>query len=108
MHTLFSAISCKRRARAFLSLLRLIILGSWLNLLLILIAPGFVLHYTGARPWITLLVNFIAAIPCVAMLSYGSNQLVQHLGTILGALVSNTLGCVDLSEPLQVFSNRPQ
>lgn len=74
---------------------RAVILGSWINVLLIFVPIGFAMYYSkkvGAVP--IFIVNFVAIIPLAAMLSYATEELALRVGETFGGLLNATFGYV--------------
>ncbi|KAF2473960.1 calcium/proton exchanger [Lindgomyces ingoldianus] len=73
---------------------RAVILGSWINILLVFVPIGFALEYAhihnGAVP--VFIVNFIAIIPLAGMLSYATEELALRVGETLGGLLNASFG----------------
>jgi len=75
---------------------RAVILGSWINVLLIAVPIGFAFYYgkIGGGPWPVFIINFIAIIPLAAMLSYATEELALRVGETLGGLLNASFGYV--------------
>lgn len=75
---------------------RAVLLGSWINVLLIAVPVGFAVYYgkIGGGPWPVFIVNFIAIIPLAAMLSYATEELALRVGETLGGLLNASFGYV--------------
>jgi Ca2+:H+ antiporter len=89
---------------------RAVLLGSWINILLLAVPVGFAVFYgkVGGGPWPVFIINFIAIIPLAAMLSYATEELALRVGETLGGLLNASFGYVssDIKVLLYVyFSN---
>jgi Ca2+:H+ antiporter len=74
---------------------RAVILGSWINVLLVFVPVGFAMYYSKkVGPVPIFIVNFIAIIPLAAMLSYATEELAIRVGETLGGLLNATFGYV--------------
>lgn len=85
---------------------RAVILGSWINVLLVFVPVGFALYYahikSGAVP--IFVVNFIAIIPLAGMLSYATEELALRVGETFGGLLNATFGnAVELIVSIQAL-----
>lgn len=55
--------------------LRTVLLGSWINVLLICVPIGIALHVAEVNPYAAFAVNFVAIIPLAGILSYATEEL---------------------------------
>jgi Ca2+:H+ antiporter len=76
--------------------IRAVLLGSWINVLLLAVPVGFAVFYgkIGGGPWPVFAINFIAIIPLAAMLSYATEELALRVGETLGGLLNASFGFV--------------
>jgi Ca2+:H+ antiporter len=79
--------------------IRFVLLGAWINVLLIFVPVGFVVYYIkdseGHRkvgPVPIFIINFVAIIPLAAMLSNATEELAIRVGETLGGLLNATFG----------------
>jgi hypothetical protein len=74
--------------------LRASILRSPFNILLLATPAGFVVNYTNVSPIAVFFVNFAASIPLSNIIGNAVDDLVKHVGGLLGMLLYMTVGCV--------------
>jgi Ca2+:H+ antiporter len=73
--------------------LRAVLLGSWINVLLLFVPIGFALYYSKkVGPVPIFIVNFVAIIPLAAVLSYATEELAIRVGETFGGLLNATFG----------------
>ena len=72
--------------------LRATLLNSWINILLIAVPVGIIVHYTKVNPVIVFVVNFIGIVPLAAMLSYATEEIALRTGETIGGLLNATFG----------------
>ena len=71
--------------------LRSALTSSWLNLLLPFIPAGFVVNYMRCSPITITSVNFMAMLPCAALIAFSLKEVASRLGDTYGGLLSMTL-----------------
>eukprot|EP00484_Ammonia_sp_Unknown_P001371 CAMPEP_0197021688 /NCGR_PEP_ID=MMETSP1384-20130603/2629_1 /TAXON_ID=29189 /ORGANISM="Ammonia sp." /LENGTH=524 /DNA_ID=CAMNT_0042449575 /DNA_START=167 /DNA_END=1741 /DNA_ORIENTATION=+ len=69
-----------------------LILGSWVNLLLIFCPFGIAAHFADWNPAITFFLNFLGMIPLASILGDATECLADHLGETIGGLLNATFG----------------
>ncbi|KAJ2369884.1 Vacuolar calcium ion transporter [Coemansia sp. RSA 2610] len=74
--------------------IRLSLLSSWINVLLLVIPVGIASHPAHFPDVAVFVLNFFAIVPLAKILGYATEQLSLHLGDVLGALINATLGNV--------------
>ena len=70
----------------------LILLGSWLNVLLVFVPVGIAVDLAGVDKTIVFAMNAIAIVPLAGLLSYATEQIASDLGDTIGALMNVTFG----------------
>merc|ERR1719474_1041727 len=68
------------------------ILGSWVNLLLVFVPFGVISHFTEWEPAIVFFLNFLGMIPIASILGDATECLADHLGETIGGLLNATFG----------------
>lgn len=81
-----------KRKITFMSQIHATILGSWINVLLLIVPVGFAVRYAHINGVAIFVVNFIAIIPLAGMLSYATEELALRVGETLGGLLNATFG----------------
>jgi Ca2+/H+ antiporter len=73
-----------------------VLLGSWINALLLAVPVGFAVFYggVGGGPWLVFVINFIAIIPLAAILSDTTKRLAIRVDQTLGCLLNASFGYV--------------
>ncbi|KAF2459066.1 Sodium/calcium exchanger protein-domain-containing protein [Lineolata rhizophorae] len=69
-----------------------ILLGSWINLLLVAVPAGFACEYAHVEPVATFVVNFAAIVPLAGILAYATEEIALRVGETLGGLLNATFG----------------
>ncbi|KNG47080.1 vacuolar calcium ion transporter /H(+) exchanger [Stemphylium lycopersici] len=72
--------------------IRFVLLGAWINVLLVMVPVGFAVYYARLDPVPVFIINFIAIIPLAAMLSNATEELAIRVGETLGGLLNATFG----------------
>ncbi|ODH49805.1 calcium/proton exchanger [Paracoccidioides brasiliensis] len=72
--------------------LKATLFNSWINVLLIMVPVGIVIHHIHVDPIAIFVVNFIAILPLAAMLSYATEEIALRTGETLGGLLNATFG----------------
>ncbi|KAF2129499.1 Calcium/proton exchanger [Dothidotthia symphoricarpi CBS 119687] len=73
--------------------IRYVILGAWINVLLIFVPVGFAVNYAHLnKPVVVFIVNFVAIIPLAAMLSNATEELAIRVGETMGGLLNASFG----------------
>lgn len=67
-----------------------VVLGSWLNILLVFVPVGFAVNYALPSGSIVFTINFIAIIPLTSLISYAIDEIDLRVGNVLSALLDNT------------------
>ncbi|KAI9765894.1 MAG: hypothetical protein M1840_007035 [Geoglossum simile] len=80
----------------FLGQIRATLFSSWINILLIFVPAGVIVHFLHVSPVVVFVVNFIAIIPLAAMLSFATEELSLRVGETLGGLLNATFGYVEI------------
>ncbi|ORX96591.1 hypothetical protein BCR34DRAFT_607578 [Clohesyomyces aquaticus] len=70
--------------------LRVIIFGSWFNVLLVFVPTGFAVNYAHVTPALVFSINFVAIIPMASLMGFATEELAIRLGDIYGGLLSMT------------------
>ena len=65
-----------------------IFLYSWINVLLLAVPAGFVVRYVIGYSVATFVVNFIAIVPLVLLVSLGADEIQLRVGLTLGGLIN--------------------
>ncbi|KAK2747557.1 hypothetical protein FQN57_002050 [Myotisia sp. PD_48] len=76
----------------FASQLKAMLLNSWINVLLLAVPAGIVVHNIHIDAVAVFVVNFIAIIPLAAMLSYATEEIALRTGETMGGLLNATFG----------------
>jgi len=71
---------------------RVVVLGSWVNILLIFSPIGIALHFAKVNDVAIFVVNFIAIIPLAGTLSYATEEIALRTGEVLGGLLNASFG----------------
>lgn len=71
---------------------RTVILGSWINVLLVFSPVGIALHFAKVNQTIIFVINFIAIIPLAGTLSFATEEIALRTGEVLGGLLNATFG----------------
>ena len=69
-----------------------VILGSWINVLLICSPVGIAIHYANLNPYADFVINFIAIMPLAGILSYSTEEIALRVGETLGGLLNASFG----------------
>jgi hypothetical protein len=93
-------IDTKARKFTWTYQVRVVVLSSWLNVLLLFVPAGFIVAYLHVNLVVIFLVNFIAIIPLSGLLGLGMDQLMLQIGDGLIILVWITFWCVLVNNPL--------
>jgi Ca2+:H+ antiporter len=72
--------------------IRFVLLGAWINVLLVFVPVGFAVYYARLAPVPVFIINFIAIIPLAAMLGNATEELAIRVGETLGGLLNATFG----------------
>ncbi|GAA6011543.1 hypothetical protein JCM10207_002653 [Rhodosporidiobolus poonsookiae] len=72
--------------------LKAIVFASWLNLLLLLLIPGWVCHFTHQNDTLVFILTFLTIIPLAKLLGFGTEEIALRVGQTLGGLLNATLG----------------
>lgn len=79
--------------KRFLTTFKKILLYSWLNLLLVFVPAGIIVHFIpNTSPAVIFAMNAIAIIPLAGMLSYATETVAHRMGDAIGALMNVTFG----------------
>ncbi|KAJ2706407.1 hypothetical protein H4R19_005016 [Coemansia spiralis] len=73
-------------------LIKLSLLSSWVNVLLLLVPVGIASHPAKFPDVAVFVINFFAIVPLAKLLGYATEQLALHLGEALGGLLNATFG----------------
>ncbi|KAI9713029.1 MAG: hypothetical protein M1820_001014 [Bogoriella megaspora] len=73
-------------------MVRATVLGSWINVLLVMVPVGFAVNYAHLNGVAVFVINFIAIIPLAGMLSYATEELALRVGETLGGLLNASFG----------------
>ncbi|KMP00605.1 vacuolar calcium ion transporter /H(+) exchanger [Coccidioides immitis RMSCC 3703] len=76
----------------FVGQLRATLFNSWINVLLLAVPVGIILHYIHVDPIAVFVVNFVAIIPLAALLGYGTEEIAMRTGETVGGLLNATFG----------------
>lgn len=76
----------------FLEQLKVVLFGSYINVLLICVPIGIALHLAEANPYASFAVNFVAIIPLAGILSFATEELSLRVGETLGGLLNASFG----------------
>ncbi|KAK9848569.1 hypothetical protein WJX84_002308 [Apatococcus fuscideae] len=71
-----------------------LLLGSWLNILLICLPLGWISHFVKWSPYATFLLNLISLVPLALMLGEITEDLALRFGDTVGGLLNATFGNV--------------
>ena len=83
----------KRRPKiSIVSQFNATLLNFRVNVLLVCVPVGFALRYTHANGYVVFVVNFLAIIPLVAILSLATEELALCTGEIFGGLLNASFG----------------
>ena len=69
-----------------------LILGSWVNLLLVFVPFGIASYLAGWSAAVTFFLNFLGMIPLASILGDATECLADHLGETIGGLLNATFG----------------
>ncbi|PNS18868.1 Vacuolar calcium ion transporter [Sphaceloma murrayae] len=72
--------------------LRVVLFGSWINVLLLAVPVSFAVNYAEVDGRVIFVVAFIAIIPLAATLSFATEELAMYVGQTLGGLLNATFG----------------
>jgi Ca2+:H+ antiporter len=86
--------SLKHKPFTLGSQLRATIFNSEINLLLIVAPIGVAIHFVNVSPMAVFVINFIAIIPLVALLSYATEEIALCVSETLSGLLNATFGFV--------------
>lgn len=76
----------------FCSVLKDILLSSWVNALLIFVPVGIAVEAAGVSPTIVFAMNAIAIVPLAGLLSHATESVASEMGDTIGALMNVTFG----------------
>ncbi|GAA5967451.1 hypothetical protein JCM3765_001879 [Sporobolomyces pararoseus] len=69
-----------------------IVKASWLNILLVFIPAGWIVHFLKLNDTLIFVFNFLAIIPLAKLLGFGTEEIALRVGQALGGLLNATLG----------------
>ncbi|KAK9380370.1 Sodium/calcium exchanger protein-domain-containing protein [Kockiozyma suomiensis] len=75
-----------------LHVVRLLMLSSYVNVLLVFVPVGIVFGAIHGSPYLVFSFNFLAIVPLAALLGYVTEELAKHVGQTLGGLLNATFG----------------
>ncbi|KAK9240757.1 Sodium/calcium exchanger protein-domain-containing protein [Lipomyces kononenkoae] len=78
--------------RYLISVLRVILLSSYVNVLLVFVPVGIILGALDMSAYLVFVVNFLAIIPLASLLGFVTEELAKHVGQTLGGLLNATFG----------------
>lgn len=84
--------SKEKKHFGFLPQVKVVLFGSWINILLICVPVGIALHAVNANPYASFAVNFLAIIPLAGILSFATEELSLRVGETLGGLLNASFG----------------
>ncbi|KAK9479670.1 Sodium/calcium exchanger protein-domain-containing protein [Lipomyces japonicus] len=75
-----------------ISLFRIILLSSYVNILLVFVPLGIIFGAIHATSYLVFTINFLAIVPLAALLGFVTEELAKHVGQTLGGLLNATFG----------------
>ncbi|KAK9467382.1 Sodium/calcium exchanger protein-domain-containing protein [Lipomyces arxii] len=72
--------------------MKLLVLSSYVNVLLVFIPLGIIFGALHMSPYLVFSINFLAIIPLAALLGFVTEDLAKHVGQTLGGLLNATFG----------------
>lgn len=81
-----------RYPATWLTVTKITLLSSYVNILLVFVPLGIVAGVTGWDPVTVFALNFFAIVPLAAVLSFATEEIAMKLGQTLGGLMNATFG----------------